>query len=84
MMRNRGLIDSAVPRRILGQNLPCLGKPRTIVVDGADPELPVLLARERDRMTLRIDCLTRNRDALDSNIDAASAATPERSATSTA
>jgi DNA-binding transcriptional MerR regulator len=75
----RGLLDSGIPTRIIKQILPCLDKPRTIVVDDADPELLALLARERDRMTVRIDCLTRNRDAIDSYIDAVSEASSERS-----
>lgn len=75
----RGLIDSGIPTRIIKQILPCLDKPRTIVVEDADPELLTLLARERERMTHRIDCLTRNRDAIDSYMDAVREASPERS-----
>ena len=71
----RGLIDSGIPTRIIKQILPCLDKPRTIVVEDADPELLALLARERERMTHRIDCLTRNRNAIDSYITAVSQAT---------
>jgi DNA-binding transcriptional MerR regulator len=78
----RGLIDSGIPTRIIKQILPCLGKPREIVVDDADPELLVLLARERDRMTARIDFLTRNRDAIDSYMDAVSETSSERSTVS--
>ncbi len=76
----RGLIDSGIPTRIIRQILPCLGKPREIVVEDADPALLTLLAQQRDRMTLRIDCLIRNRDAIDGYIDAVSEATAERSA----
>jgi DNA-binding transcriptional MerR regulator len=75
----RGLIDSGIPTRIIKQILPCLGGPREIVVDDADPELLVLLARERDRMTARIDFLTRNRDAIDSYMDAVSQTSSEPS-----
>jgi len=71
----RGLIDSGIPTRIIKQMLPCLGKPREIVVDDAEPELLELLARERDQMTRRIECLARNRDAIDGYIDAVSEAT---------
>ncbi|MER5184854.1 MerR family transcriptional regulator [Streptomyces sp. NPDC002896] len=74
----RGLIDSGIPTRIIKQMLPCLGSPRAIVVDDADPELIELLARERDRMTARIDCLTRNREAIDNYIDAVKQATSGR------
>ncbi|MFH0180303.1 MerR family transcriptional regulator [Streptomyces cacaoi] len=75
----RGLIDSGIPTRIIKQILPCLDKPRAIVVDDAEPELLALLARERERMSLRIDCLIRNRDAIDGYIDAVSEATSARS-----
>ncbi|MFD5625561.1 MerR family transcriptional regulator [Streptomyces sp. NPDC127072] len=76
----RGLIDSGIPTRIIKQMLPCLGKPRTIVVEDADPELLVVLARERDRMDRRIDCLTRNREAIDAYMQAVTEASPERTA----
>ncbi|MFG1646322.1 MerR family transcriptional regulator [Amycolatopsis sp. NPDC049252] len=75
VLQIRGLIDSGIPTRIIKQMLPCLGKPHTIVVEDAEPELLELLARERDRMTDRIDCLTRNRDAISSYMEAVSEAT---------
>ncbi|MFJ8754553.1 MerR family transcriptional regulator [Streptomyces sp. NPDC102441] len=74
----RGLIDSGIPTRIIKQILPCLDKPREIVVEDADPELLALLARERERMTARIDCLTLNRDAIDGYMEAVSRAKTER------
>ncbi|WP_114558423.1 MerR family transcriptional regulator [Desertihabitans aurantiacus] len=66
----RGLIDSGIPTRIIGNILPCLGKPQVIVVEDADPELREILAEERDRMTEKIRFLTHNRDAIDSYLDA--------------
>jgi DNA-binding transcriptional MerR regulator len=66
----RGLIDSGIPTRIIGNILPCLGKPQVIVVEDADPELHVILAKERDRMSEKIRFLTHNRDAIDSYLDA--------------
>ncbi|MFC8260724.1 MerR family transcriptional regulator [Streptomyces sp. NPDC057291] len=78
VLQIRGLIDSGIPTRIIKQMLPCLDKPRTIVVEDADPELLALLARERDQMTTRIDCLTRNRDAIDNYMEAVAQATSER------
>ena len=71
----RGLLDAGLPTRIIKQILPCLGKPREIVVDDADPELLVVLARERDRMTARIHCLVQNRDAIDGYMKAVDEAT---------
>lgn len=66
----RGLIDSGIPTRIIGNILPCLGKPQVIVVEDADPELYEILATERDRMSEKIRFLTHNRDAIDSYLDA--------------
>lgn len=70
----RGLIDSGIPTRIIKQILPCLGKPHTVVVEDAEPELLELLAQQSERMTARIDCLTRNRDAIDRYMKAVSEA----------
>jgi len=66
----RGLIDSGIPTRLIGNILPCLGKPQIIVVEDADPELHEILAKERDRMSEKIRFLTHNRDAIDSYLDA--------------
>jgi DNA-binding transcriptional MerR regulator len=66
----RGLIDSGIPTRIISDILPCLGKPRVIVVEDVDPELREILAEERDRMTEKIGFLARNRDAIESYIEA--------------
>ncbi|MFF1901685.1 MerR family transcriptional regulator [Streptomyces sp. NPDC058206] len=70
----RGLIDSGIPTRFIKQILPCLGKPHTMVVEDAEPELLELLAQQSERMTARIDCLTRNRDAIDRYMKAVSEA----------
>ena len=74
----RGLLDSGIPTRIINLILPCLDQPRQIVVDDAEPELLEILAAERDRMSNRIDCLTRNRDAIAGYLDAVAAATEQR------
>jgi DNA-binding transcriptional MerR regulator len=66
----RGLIDSGIPTRIIGNILPCLGKPQVIVVEDAEPELRAILAEERDRMTEKIGFLTHNRDAIESYLEA--------------
>ncbi|GAA4811130.1 MerR family transcriptional regulator [Streptomyces ziwulingensis] len=80
VLQIRGLIDSGIPTRIIKQMLPCLGKPHTIVVEDADPELLVVLGRERDRMNQRIECLARNRDAIDAYMRAVAEASPARAA----
>jgi DNA-binding transcriptional MerR regulator len=66
----RGLIDSGIPTRIVTHILPCLGQPQTIVVRNIDPELRARLAEERDKMTDKIDFLTRNRDAISDYLEA--------------
>ncbi|MFE4172382.1 MerR family transcriptional regulator [Streptomyces sp. NPDC056909] len=66
----RGLLDAGLPTRIIKQILPCLDKPRTIYFPDATPEMIATLRHERDRMTDRIRCLTRNRDAIGEYLDA--------------
>ncbi|MFJ8659981.1 MerR family transcriptional regulator [Streptomyces sp. NPDC093795] len=66
----RGLLDAGLPTRIIKQILPCLDKPRVIHFPDATPEMLATLEEERDRMTERIRCLTRNRDAVAEYLDA--------------
>ncbi|WP_271221010.1 MerR family transcriptional regulator [Streptosporangium carneum] len=70
VMQIRGLLDAGLPTRIIKQILPCLDKPRIIHFADATPEMIATLELERDRMTKRIRCLTRNRDALADYLDA--------------
>ncbi|WP_216217559.1 MerR family transcriptional regulator [Amycolatopsis aidingensis] len=65
----RGLLDAGLPTRIIKQILPCLDTPRTIYFPDATPEMLAVLEQERDRMTDRIRCLTRNRDAIVEYLD---------------
>lgn len=73
-----GLVDSGIPTRIVADILPCLNKPQTILVNDPDPELREILMRERDRMSLKIDFLIQNRDAITRYIDALDHATSTR------
>ncbi|MFC9243341.1 MerR family transcriptional regulator [Streptomyces sp. NPDC057136] len=66
----RGLLDAGLPTRIIKQILPCLDKPRTIHFSDATPEMISTLETERDRMSERIGCLTRNRDAISDYLEA--------------
>jgi DNA-binding transcriptional MerR regulator len=68
----RGLINSGLPTKIIKQILPCVDKTPTIHPGDATPELLAVLEEQRDRMNQRIDCLTRNRDAINSYIDVVS------------
>lgn len=70
VLQVRGLLDAGLPTRIIKQILPCLDKPRVIHFPDATPEMLATLQHELDRMTQRIDCLTRNRDAVADYLDA--------------
>jgi DNA-binding transcriptional MerR regulator len=70
VLQIRGLLDAGLPTRIIKQILPCLNKPRVIHFPDATPDMLELLERERDRMTDRISCLARNRDAIADYLDA--------------
>ncbi|KOU51920.1 MerR family transcriptional regulator [Streptomyces sp. WM6378] len=72
VMQIRGLLDAGLPTRIIKQILPCLNKPRVIHFPDATPEMLATLTLERDRMTQRIECLTRNRDAVSEYLDTVS------------
>lgn len=69
VLQIRGLLDAGLPTRIIRQILPCLRTPRAIHFPDPTPEMLATLERERDRMTHRIQCLTRNRDALTGYLD---------------
>ncbi|WP_251151096.1 MerR family transcriptional regulator [Cellulosimicrobium sp. Marseille-Q4280] len=64
VVKVRGLLDSGIPTRIIGDMLPCLDQPQGVVVANPDPELRALLVRESERMSERIALLEHNRDAL--------------------
>ncbi|MEV8613452.1 MerR family transcriptional regulator [Amycolatopsis sp. NPDC051373] len=66
----KGLLDAGLPTRIIEQLLPCLDKPQTIYVPDVTPEMITTLRREQDRLTERIEFLTRNRDAIADYLDA--------------
>ncbi|GAA2319009.1 MerR family transcriptional regulator [Streptomyces violaceusniger] len=70
VLQIRGLLDAGLPTRIIKQILPCLDKPRLIHFSDATPEMIATLEDERDRMTRRIECLTRNRDAISEYLEA--------------
>nr|WP_042185911.1 MerR family transcriptional regulator [Kibdelosporangium sp. MJ126-NF4] len=72
VLQIRGLLDAGLPTRIIKQILPCLNKPRQIHFDDALPETLAMLAEERDKMSARISCLTRNRDAISEYLDVVS------------
>jgi DNA-binding transcriptional MerR regulator len=66
----RGLLDAGLPIRIIKQILPCLDDPCSIHVRDATPEMIAALDHQREQMDSRIRCLTRNRDAISTYLDA--------------
>jgi DNA-binding transcriptional MerR regulator len=62
----RGLLDSGLTTEIIRKILPFLHKPDEIHLhpECLTPEVTGLLRREAERIQQRIDCLTRNRDAI--------------------
>ena len=61
----RELLAAGLSTQLIRAILPCLESPRApIVFDGVTAETVAVLEQERDRLTERIDVLTRNRDAV--------------------
>jgi DNA-binding transcriptional MerR regulator len=60
----RGLLDAGLPTGLIKDILPCLYEPEARYCPTTSPEIIARLERERDRMTRRIEFLTRNRDAI--------------------
>ncbi|MGI5509171.1 MerR family transcriptional regulator [Streptomyces sp. CA-106131] len=69
VLQIKGLLDAGLPTRIIQQLLPCLDKPQTIYVPNVTPEMIATLQREQARLSERIECLTRNRDAIADYLD---------------
>ncbi|MEU7553015.1 MerR family transcriptional regulator [Streptomyces sp. NPDC044571] len=78
VLQIRGLLAAGLPTRVIKQVLPCLDTPRAIHVSGATPETIAALELERDRMTERIRCLERNREAISGYLAAVRRASCER------
>ncbi|WP_405530860.1 MerR family transcriptional regulator [Streptomyces canus] len=61
----RELLGAGLSTEVIRAILPCMESPRDpSVFDGILPETVSALEAERDRLTERIDVLTRNRDAV--------------------
>jgi DNA-binding transcriptional MerR regulator len=69
VLQVKGLLDAGLPTRIIRQLLPCLDQSQTIYVPEVTPEMIVTLQCERARLSERIACLTRNRDAIADYLD---------------
>jgi DNA-binding transcriptional MerR regulator len=59
-----GLLDAGLPTRIIAQLIPCLDKSESVYVPDVTPEILATLRREQARLSERIECLMRNRDAI--------------------
>jgi DNA-binding transcriptional MerR regulator len=64
VLQIKGLLDAGLPTRIIQQLLPCLDMPQTIYVPNVTLEMVATLRHEQARLSERIECLTRNRDAI--------------------
>ena len=60
----RGLIDAGVPTAIIRDILPCLDDPCVIVPSDPAPAVIAALEQHRQMIDARIQCLSRNRDAI--------------------
>lgn len=60
----RGLIDAGIPTAIIKDILPLLDNPCTIHVTSPATELIDALEHHREQLDARIQCITRNRDAI--------------------
>lgn len=79
----RGLLDSGIATRTIGDMLPCLTDTSGTVVADPDPQLRATLVEQRDKMIERITFLERNRDALTRYIGAMDSASTDTRSTST-
>ena len=70
----RGLLGAGMSTRLIHLILPCLNRPDSIFVDDVAPETVALLEEELARMDSRIECLTKNRDAIAMYLGAVTAA----------
>jgi DNA-binding transcriptional MerR regulator len=70
----RGLLGSGLTTEIIRDILPCLDDPQAeqLMPDYLAPELAEMLTQHLARVQQRIECLTRNRDAIQSYITAVS------------
>jgi DNA-binding transcriptional MerR regulator len=77
VLQIRGLLDAGLPTRIIKQIIPCLNEPGAILYADADPEMIAVLEHEREQMDVRIRCLTKNRDAVTTYLEALRTCTAE-------
>lgn len=60
----RGLIDAGIPTAVIYDMLPCLGHVAPSAQPRLNPDVAETLDQRREQLEKRIECLTRNRDAI--------------------
>lgn len=60
----RGLIDAGIPTVLIKDMIPCLKGLPSVQVEKISPEMIETLSQRREQLAKRIDCLTRNLDAV--------------------
>jgi DNA-binding transcriptional MerR regulator len=60
----RGLIEAGLPTRLIREILPYLDSPTDLLPQVPCTHMIEQVTRQRDQLDRRIECLTRNRDAL--------------------
>jgi DNA-binding transcriptional MerR regulator len=66
----RELLDAGLSTKLIRAILPCLDSPQDpIIFEGVTAETVEMLTHERERLTSRIEVLTRNRDAVARYLD---------------
>jgi DNA-binding transcriptional MerR regulator len=70
VQQNRELLDAGLSTKLIRAILPCLDSPQDpIIFEGVTDETVEMLTHERERLTSRIEVLTRNRDAVARYLD---------------
>jgi len=80
----RGLLDAGLTSQIIRNILPCLDDPADVALTAGclSPETLAMIGGELDRVQQRIDCLTKNRDAIRTYLSAAGSLPTNREARS--
>ncbi|MGQ4272272.1 MerR family transcriptional regulator [Nocardiopsis changdeensis] len=80
VLQIRGLLDAGLPTKIIRQMLPCLDRPRSILISDVSPQMIATLRGELSRMDRRIRCLEQNRRAIAEYLEAVLPGDPEPAA----
>lgn len=70
VLQIRGLLEAGLPTRVIREMMPCLKRPRSILISDVSPKMIATLRGELDRMDRRIRCLEQNRRAIAEYLEA--------------